>query len=68
MMQNSVKINKNICEIFVIQYYGCLKELFNFSKLAKLIHLIILEYYFETNHVTKCCFTFPNIIYFMEQT
>ena len=38
-----LKINKNIGEIFVIQYYGHLKELFNVNKFAKFIHLIILE-------------------------
>ena len=40
-------------EIFVIQFYGRLKELFDFNKLAKLIQMIILEYYFIMNHVTK---------------
>ena len=38
-----LKINKNIDEIYVIQYYGDHKELFNFNKFAKLIYLIILE-------------------------
>ena len=42
-VQNAAKINKNIGEIFVIQFYGRLKELFNFNKLAELIHMIILE-------------------------
>ena len=40
--KNAAKTNKNIGELFVIQYYGHLKELFNFNKLAKLIYLIIL--------------------------
>ena len=35
--------NKNIGELFVIQYYGHLKELFNFNKLPKLIHVINLR-------------------------
>ena len=30
-------------EIFVIQFYGRFKELFNFNKLAELVYLIILE-------------------------
>ena len=30
-------------EIFVIQFYGRLKELFNFNELAELIYPIILE-------------------------
>ena len=38
-----LKIKKNIGEIFVIQYYGHLKELFNINKLAKLIHMINLK-------------------------
>ena len=54
MTHNSVKINKNIGDIFVIQFYGRLKELFDFNKLAKLIYMIILElYYFIINDVTK---------------
>ena len=47
------KINKNIGEIFVIQFYGRLKELVDFNKLKKLIiYMIILEcYYFIMNDV-----------------
>ena len=41
--KNAAKTNKNIGELFVIQYYGQLKELFNFNKLAKLIHMIHLK-------------------------
>ena len=53
-VKNPAKINKNIGEIFVLQYYGSLKELFNFNKFAKFIFLIILErYYFIMKHVTK---------------
>ena len=52
MMHDSVKINKHIGEISVIQFYGRLKELFDFNKLAKLIYMIILEY-FIMNDVTK---------------
>ena len=36
-------VTKNIGEIFVIQFYECLKELFDFNKLTKLIYMIILE-------------------------
>ena len=39
-MQNAAKINENKGEILAIQYYGRLKELFDFNKLAKLIHMI----------------------------
>ena len=71
-MQNASKINKNRGEIFVLQYYGSLKELFDFHKFGKFSYLIILErYYFLMKHVTKCvasCMILPNIIYFMEQT
>ena len=42
MVQNAAKKNKNIGEIFVIQYYGRLKDLFDFNKLAKFMHMIIL--------------------------
>ena len=53
-VQNAAKINKNIVEIFVLQYYGSLKDLFNFNKYATFIFLIILErYYFIMKHVTK---------------
>ena len=34
MMQNSVKNKQKYEEISVIQYYGRLKELFEFNKLA----------------------------------
>ena len=48
---------------------GVSKNYLIFNKLATLIYLIILKYcFFKTNHVTKCCFTYPNIIYFMERT
>ena len=33
-VQNAAKINKHIREIFVIQYYWRLKELFDSNKLA----------------------------------
>ena len=61
-MHNSVKINKNIGDIFVIQSYGRLKELFDFNKLAKLIYMFILElYYFIINDVTKHVVSYNNI-------
>ena len=41
--KNAAQINKKIGEIFVIQYYGRLKEFYDFNKLAKFIYLIILE-------------------------
>ena len=34
MGQNTIKINKKYEEIFFVQYYGRLKELFDFTKLA----------------------------------
>ena len=34
--QNAAKIYKNMGKIFGIQYYGRLKELFDFNKLAKI--------------------------------
>ena len=40
--KNAAKINTNIGEIFVIQYCGNEKELFDFNKLTKLIHMIII--------------------------
>ena len=52
-MQNAAKTNKNIGEIFVLQYYGRLKELYVYNKLAKLIHQIMLQYYFIMNDVTN---------------
>ena len=36
VVQNTVKLNKNRLK-FVIQYYGRLKELFDFNKFAKFI-------------------------------
>ena len=44
MVQNTVKINKNRSK-FVVQYYGRLKELFDFNKQAKFI--FILSDYFH---------------------
>ena len=41
-VHNTVKINKNMKKIFVVQYYVPFKELFDFNKLAKLIYQIIL--------------------------
>ena len=38
--KNAAKTNKNIGELFVIQYYGHLKELFNFNKLAKYVYML----------------------------
>ena len=64
-MQNSVKINKNIGEIFVVQYYGRLKELFDFNKLAKLIQMIILENYFKMNDVTKYVVSYIQILFIL---
>ena len=52
--QNAVKRNKNIGELFVVQYYGGHKELFDFNNIAKWIHMIMKEwYYFIMNHATK---------------
>ena len=39
-MQNSVKNQQKYEEISVIQFYGRLKELIDFNKLIKLIHMI----------------------------
>ena len=39
-VQNAAKIKNNMGEIFVKQFYGRLKELFDFNKLGKLIHMI----------------------------
>ena len=41
--KNAAKTNKNFGELFVIQYNSHLKELFNFNKLANLIHMINLK-------------------------
>ena len=69
MVQNAAKINKKYVQIFVIQYYGRLKELFDFNKLAKLLKMIIFRIIlFYNESCNKVCFIFKNIIYFMEQT
>ena len=41
MVQNTVKINKNVKKYFLHNYYGRLKQLFDFNKLAKFILSII---------------------------
>ena len=64
-----VKINKNR-EIFVIQYYRRLKELFDFNKFAK----FILSDYFHDKflilaNITKCIIFRKkrNVIYFKKK-
>ena len=36
MVQYTAKIDKNIKKIFVVQYYGHLKELFDFNEISKI--------------------------------
>ena len=54
-MQNAAKINKDMGEIFVTQYYERLKELFDFNKLAK---FILSDYFhnevFVLANIRKC--------------